>query len=247
MTKDRLRTFTSDELFKIAQQENIGVSPDMDKEALVSLVFDALEDERADREGNYNLTIRLAATKFAVSQDEEFFLDFESDTELLRRYKESCLVLILRDPSWVFCYWDLEDRILAKLLEHSGYSGLFLRIIEFSENSWDKKSSEDWFDIPIQFSDMSRYINLPGQDSYYGAELYARLGEDKKMLVRSNIIHSSRDSAVSGPAGTGNEDMERLIALSGMSSDVGQFPGTHFPESLSPQRIIGNEGENNGR
>lgn len=244
MTKDRLRSLSYEELSKIAEQGQIDVIQDMDKESLVSVVFEALEEERLDREETNNLTIQIEAKKYAVSQDQELFLDFGGDVELPARYKENRLVLMLRDPSWVYCYWDVEDRILSELSQNADYNGLVLRVLELAAADWRKDSIVDWFDIPIQFSDLSRYINLPSEDSFYGVEVHAQLGEKEALISRSNIVESSRDY-MAPSRGEDNAKRDRLIELSGFSTDVGVFPGTAYQQTESPQRIItvGGEGE----
>jgi hypothetical protein len=242
MTKDRLRNLSYNELSTIADKGNINVLQDMDKESLVSVIFEALEEERLDREGDNNLTIQIEAKKYAVSQDQELFLDFGDNVELPDRYEETRLVLMLRDPSWVFCYWDIEVRILEELKENSEFSGLVLRVTELAADDWGKDSTVDWFDIPIQFEDLRRYINLPSEDTYYGVEIYAQLGEKESLISRSNIVESSRDYIAPLPE---NENAKRdlLIELSGSSTDVGTFPGTDYPDIDNPQRIMTIAGE----
>ena len=238
MTKDRLRTLSVTELSQIAEKGHIHVHPDMDKDALVNLIFEALEDERLDREGSNNLTIRIEAMKYAVSQDEELLLDFDDDIVLPDRYGENRLVLMLRDPSWVYCYWDIEDRTLDELKAEREFSGFVLRVIELAAPDWGKDSYVDWFDIPIQFEDLRRYINLPSEDAFYGVELYAQVGEKEGLMARSNIVESSRDCVAPDPSG-GNPERDRLIELSGFSTDVGKFPGNNLPGLDNPQRILG--------
>lgn len=242
MTKDRLHTLSYNELSEIAEKGSISVLQDMDKESLVSVIFEALEEERLDREGNNNLTIQIEAKKYAVSQDQELFLDFGGDVELPERYEETCLVLMLRDPSWVFCYWDIEDRILDELRENRDYTGLVLRVTELASPDWGKDSSVDWFDIPINFGDLRRYINLPSEDTFYGVEIFAQLGEKESLIVQSNIVESSRDYVSPMPE---KEDARRdlLIELSGSSTDVGTFPGTEYLDEDNPQRILSGAGE----
>jgi hypothetical protein len=242
MTKDRLRTLSYNELSTIADNGNINVLQDMDKESLVSVIFEALEEERLDREGDNNLTIQIEAKKYAVSQDQELFLDFGDSVELPDRYEETRLVLMLRDPSWVFCYWDIEVRILEELTENSDFSGLVLRVTELAADDWGKDSTVDWFDIPIQFDDLRRYINLPSEDTYYGVEIYAQLGEKESLISRSNIVESSRDYIAPLPE-IENAKRDLLIELSGSSTDVGTFPGTDYPDIDNPQRIMMIAGE----
>ncbi len=242
MTKDRLRSLSYNELSHIADKGNISVLQDMDKESLISVIFEALEEERLDREGNNNLTIQIEAKKYAVSQDQELFLEFGDNVELPDRYQETRLVLMLRDPSWVYCYWDIEDRVLDELKENSDYSGLILRVTELAASDWGKDSFVDWFDIPIQFDDLRRYINLPSEDTFYGVEIYALLGEKEALIVRSNIVESSRDYITPYPEKE-NTNRDLLIELSGSSTDVGSFPGADFPDTDNPQRILTITGE----
>ena len=244
MTKDRLRSLSYAELSRIAEKGNINVLQDMDKESLVAVIYDAFEDERLDREGNNNVTIQVEAKKYSVSQDEELFLDFGDDVELPDRYHETRLVLMLRDPSWVYCYWDIEDRILEELDASEDYTGLVLRVTELAEPDWTKDSIVDWFDIPIQFGDLRRYINLPSEDTSYGVELYALVGEKETLLARSNIIDSSRDY-IAPSRGSDEANRDKLIEFSGFSTDVGSFPGSGYTEADNPQRIMygGEEGQ----
>lgn len=230
------------ELSSIADNGNITVLQDMDKESLVSVIFEALEEERLDREGNNNLTIQIEAKKYAVSQDQELFLDFGDNVELPDRYKETRLVLMLRDPSWVYCYWDIEERILNELNANNEYSGLILRVTELAASDWGNDSYVDWFDIPIQFGDLRRYINLPSEDTIYGVEIYAQLGDKEALIVRSNIVESSRDYVAPVPE-TENANRDQLIELSGFSTDVGTFPGSSYLDSDNPQRIMTTAGD----
>ena len=244
MTKDRLRSLSYSELSRIAEEGNINVLQDMDKESLIAVIYDAFEEERLDREGNNNVTIQVEAKKFSVSQDEELYLGLSDDIKLPSRYQETCLVLMLRDPSWVYCYWDIEDRILEELDGDDRYSGLILRVTELAEPEWTKDSPVDWFDIPVQFGDLRRYINLPSEDTYYGVELYVQDGEKESLIARSNIIESSRDYIAPSP-GSDNGNRDKLIEFAGFSTDIGAFPGTAYFDTDNPQRItlFGADGE----
>ncbi len=98
MTKDRLRTLSYNELSTIADNGNINVLQDMDKESLVSVIFEALEEERLDREGDNNLTIQIEAKKYAVSQDQELFLDFGDNQIAPSHDKLLCFQFIRGKP-----------------------------------------------------------------------------------------------------------------------------------------------------
>jgi len=182
-----------------------------------------------------NLLVK--AEKRFTGRNPNLFPFSKGNDKLPSRYRDTNLALILRDPSWVYCYWDIEDRILIDLKSKENFSGLVLRITELEGLSWAQESRIDWFDIPIQFEDLQRYINLPAEDSFYGAEIYAQIGSKDFAIVQSNIVESSRDY-ISPLPNTPNYNRDQLIELSVFSTDVGSFPGNHF--SGNPKRLTRN-------
>jgi hypothetical protein len=96
----------------------------------------------------------------------------------------------------------------------------------------------------VQFHDLRRYINLPSEDTNYGVELYAQIGEKESLIVRSNIVESSRDY-LAPSRGDENENRDKLIEFLGFSTDIGTFPGAAYTDDDTPQRITvaGAEGE----
>jgi len=199
----------------------------MGEEALALLISEALKGESGNGDGGSNLSIQVEKRKYPVARDANFSPVPRENDGLPERYCETNLVLMLRDPSWVYCYWDIEDRILAELGGEEGFSGLILRITELDEDNWAQESRIDWFDIPIQFENLHRYVNLPVEDTFYGAEIYAQIGSRDSVLVQSNIVESSRDY-VSPLPHTLDSNRDRLIELSGFSKNVGSFPGNAF-------------------
>jgi len=237
MTKDRLRSLSYSALSQIAEQSNINCEPNLDKESLITEIYDAFEEDRLDRDVTNSITIQVESRKFSVSQDEELFAEFSGPSEIPDRYHDTRLVLMLRDPSWVFCYWDIKDSIRCQFTEKSEFGGFILRVTELTEPKWGQDSSIDCFNIPIRFEDLCRYINLPTEAACYGAEIYAQMGENAVLVTRSNIVESSRDYRPPPPNG-GHDARDKLIELSGFSTDIGTFPGTDFPDSDIPQRIM---------
>jgi len=238
MTKDRLRSLSYSALSQIAEQNNINCGPNLDKESLISEIYDAFEEDRLDRNITNSITIQVESRKFFVSQDEELYAEFSGPSVIPDRYHDTRLVLMLRDPSWVYCYWDIEDSIRSQFTEMSEFGGFILRVTELAEPKWGKDSSIDCFNIPIRFEDLCRYINLPTEAACYGAEIYAKMGENVVLVTRSNIVESSRSYQATSQNGEHDARRDKLIELSGFSTDIGTFPGTDFPDSDIPQRII---------
>jgi len=209
VTEDWPGLLSFGELRAIADRRQISIQGDMGKEALASFVFETLGDEYKGRD----LPIQIETERqYSADRTANLFPVPEEDNGLPGRYCETNLVLMLRDPSWVYCYWDIENRILTKFAEEESFSGLVLRITELDGANWARESRIDWFDIPIQFKDLHRYINLPAENTCYGAEIYAQIGSRDFVIVRSNIVESSRDCLSPLPY-TLDSNRDQLIEL----------------------------------
>ncbi len=236
MTEERLFSFSYQQLLDISKRGNIPVTPGVDKGALVHEILEALEEERNEREELNNLAILMESRKFSIFRDEDLDLGQDEDLDLPLRYNETGITLLLRDPSWVFCYWDLADQKARSMAADSSFAGLFLRVVELNSREWSEAEVRDFFDIPVTFNDFRRYINLPCQDSFYCIELRAVFGEDSFLVSRSNVIENTREYPAPSEEGDG-ADCERIKLLSGISFEFGNSPGVSAYHEI-PQRIF---------
>jgi len=69
MTQERLYSFSYEQLLEISDRGSIPVTPGVDKATLISLILDAFEEDRNEREELNNLAIQMEARKFSISQD----------------------------------------------------------------------------------------------------------------------------------------------------------------------------------
>jgi len=242
MTRERLQALSFEDLLKIADKGNISYLENTDKNDLVTAIADAFEEDQQEREEMYNLAVRIASTKYDVSLIEELDLPSEDDIEIPERYNENRMVLMLRDPSWAFLYWDLEEKKRMDIEKRPGVEGLFLRIYEMDGAVKSESGIMDFFDLPVTLDDSRRYINLPEQDTCYMAELRIRIGESDLQVLQSNIIETSREFIM--PSRDNEfENTDLLIKLSGFSTDVGTFPGSEGRGIIS-HRILPDSEDN---
>ncbi|QEN07912.1 DUF4912 domain-containing protein [Oceanispirochaeta crateris] len=236
MTEERLFSFSYEQLLEISNRGNIFVTPGVDKETLISLLMDAFEEDRDEREELNNLAIQMEARKFSVSRDEELDLGQDDDLELPLRYNDTSATLLLRDPSWVFCYWDLEDKKVDEIQNSPGFQGLLLRVVELNTKEYSQDNVLDYFDIPIKFNDYRRYINLPSVDTCYCVEIRAVVEDKDYLITRSNSIETTREY-VTAPRENDITHSDELIRMSGFSSEFGEAHGVSGYQEI-PQRII---------
>ena len=242
MTKERLQSLSYNSLLEIAERDHLAFDEAIEKEKLITIVLDAMEEDRRDREKLNNLAVRIEATKYNVSLDEEF--DFSSAEEIVLpdRYSETRIMLMLREPTWGFVYWDIKFDLIKNFESDKLFDKLFLRMVELSDSVFNKDDILDYFDIPVNITDKRRYIRFPNEDTFYVAELFSLVDNKENLICRSNVIETSRNYVLPS---RDCEDInsDELISLSGYSLELGaSVPVASYIKI--PQRILPLDVEN---
>jgi hypothetical protein len=236
MTKERLQSLSYKSLLEIAERDHLAYDDGIEKEDLINLVLDSIEEERSDREELNNLAVRIGATKYNVSLDEEFDFSSAEEISLPERYNETKIMLMLREPTWGFVYWDLKFDLIKNYESDASFESLYLRMLELSEGFYRKEDILDYFDIPVNLNDRRRYIRFPSEDSFYAVEILSKSNGIEKTICRSNVIKTSRNYIL--PSRNSEEtSSDELIKLSGYSSEFGAaVPVASYIKI--PQRIL---------
>ncbi len=240
MTRERLQSFSLDELKRIARQEGLEPVEGLDRGALLDLVLEAFDDSRQEREQENSLPILGEERKYELSQDEELAPEPNGREEypIPARYNETRVVALVRDPHWAFAYWDIEENKARTVRKTPRFESLLLRVRTEENILFD--NANPWFDIPIQPSDSGWYIYLPHPGLSYTLELGYVAGGKYHVLCRSQPIRTPREAAEevdappgrrAGPAKEAEvmqDPLERSLSLSLESASS---------ESAIPQRI----------
>jgi hypothetical protein len=234
MTRERLEKLSLESLHEVARREDLDIPDGADTATVIELILEAYEEDREEREALNSHPISLEKKKYALTRDEDYRHTGEDTVVLPEQYNESRIVLLLRDPAWAFAYWDLRETDVKKFKAEPGFGGLFLRVHEISGPVFTGHNSVDFFDIPIQLSDMRWYINLPKQGTNYCIQLlYMKFGVPQ-VIVHSNVIQVPRGSVSEDWArGDSIDPYDMLIALSGLEN-----LGIPSYDQRIPQRII---------
>lgn len=238
MIRDRLEALSLESLRRIAVQYDIDVTVDMTRETLVDLIFDALEENRLEKEAADTNPVKVEEKKYVLFEGAELegVHDFPDDAELPDDYNETRIVLLVRDPAWAFAYWEIGPSTLAEIGEQDEDAlDLLLRVSGSEERAL---TNPERFDIPVQASDRTWYINLPKPETYYRIDLIARGEEGETLLASSNTILVP-PGALSDGRGDAVSASDHVLAYSGLDKlDVASYGNT------IPQRILGLMDEN---
>ncbi|MCK5673116.1 MAG: DUF4912 domain-containing protein, partial [Spirochaetales bacterium] len=239
MTRDRLTQYSMFDLYKIAENEGIKYDySDGNRDELIEQILEALEEDKNDRDLSNNDAMKLKNTKYDILQDYELEAQEKQIYSIPEKYNDTRIVLLLRDPLWAYTYWDLNDNELNKMKEEIFFEGFFLRVYELNtkkdsgENSYSSENILDYYDIPVDEKDDSRYINLGKTGRSFGIQLCSIIHGKVSVLSKSNVIKSPRGFVAEHIKDLSNDSDLMTVLMSGLwdYKDNG--------ENIIPQRII---------
>jgi uncharacterized protein len=115
--------------------------------------------------------------------------------DLPARYGVDRLVILVRDPWWVYAWWELTDGNLSEGKRVLGSSGdLVLRMYDVSAIDWDGSNHHSHFDIEIGDLAGNWYIEIGRPGASFVAEIGLRAPDGRFVaLLRSNFVTLPRD------------------------------------------------------
>jgi len=138
--------------------------------------------------------------KAAISLDSEPKRQIRENYELPSGYDHTRLVLMVRDPLWVYAYWevtaaDLESAKNKLPPDQRDSAKLVLRMYDVTFRDFDGSNANFFFDIEVGFNSDNWHINLWSDNVAYVGELGLLSWQGQfECLARSNFIQTPRKS-----------------------------------------------------
>jgi hypothetical protein len=107
-------------------------------------------------------------------------------------YGDSKIVLLIRDPEWVFAYWEINDQLRSthniKRGKHN--KTMVLRIFDVSGIDFDGTNANRYYDVIVNDYAKSWYLRIPEVNRTWCVELgyYDTSSGDFMKIVASNIV-----------------------------------------------------------
>ncbi|MBD3236434.1 MAG: DUF4912 domain-containing protein [Candidatus Eisenbacteria bacterium] len=167
----------------------------------------------------------------------------EPQAHLPGEYGEDYAGLMVRDPEWLYVYWEVTPEALAGARERLGPEGershLVLRILSYAANaetSPEGEGAERIEDVELPEDATSWYVQVPQGDRLYGVAVGLRGPSGAfQACVTSNVVRPPRgDCAEETDEEWASRD-ELLARLSEML-DGGSVPGSSPALGLPPYR-----------
>lgn len=195
MTPEDLLKMTKEELLKLARKKNIPNRSRMTKAGLIEKIhLLMLEEEKkmTDPASENHPAPYYGPTEVITAEKKE---TFEEVFEVPFSYNQTLVVLMVRDPYWLYSYWDFDGKAVNELSQVFGgweRVPLCLRVYNLSA---DGEKRSNYFDISLNHQVKNWYINVNQPNCDFQVDLgYFTPSGHFQTLARSNIVTTPPDT-----------------------------------------------------
>lgn len=186
------------DLVQLADEYGVDVPEDLDRRFLIAELLEILE------ESNHF--------------DEEMVISSEdgevNSVVLSGNFNETQVSCVLRNPAWLFVFWNISDSDLSTVKETPGAS-LKLRICSITDPK--EMKVEEAFEVQTSSQSQEQYILIPKGKKYIKVELILVTPGAVDVLSYSPVIAIPQGSSLVNDLQPGREmDFPPIIELSGM-------------------------------
>jgi hypothetical protein len=206
-----LESLTTRELVRMADGLGIDIPPGLERVFIIEEILEfASEDEDAGKPESPALV-------------ETDFLDTVS---LPKQYNITFIEIMIRDPLWVFSFWEIKSHDKELHEKAPDFGGYYLKALPLGGVGFPKRGiahreapeAENLFTVPVGTADTAWYLGFPPSGGRYKVELCVLRGSEEIVLAVSRPFKLPK--LLNLPGVEGNEAMDAiyknpLIRLSG--------------------------------
>lgn len=194
-----LETLSFSDLSNLADKYGIDVPENLNRRFLIAELLEIV-DEFSNNQDDMQIS-----SDVRISQD----------VVLPKNYNESQVSCVLRNPAWLFVFWNISDND-HKLLKSAVGSSLKLRICSMS--SLTDMKAEEAFEVQCSNGSQEQYVLLPQGKKYIKVELICVNGTTTEVLAFTPIIDIPQVSNLEENLKLGTDSQyPEIIKLSGIN------------------------------
>jgi hypothetical protein len=173
----------------------------------------------------------------AVEADDLEHREIKEAAALPKQYNISFIEVIVRDPLWVFVFWEIKKQDLDLHQKALDFSGYFLRVIPLKGDSFQPDLAAS-FTVAVGVDDSAWYVGFSPEDGRsFKIELCSRHGENCTVLAESRPFILPR--LIRPQFNDTEEDLQAiyknpLLQLSGIE----RFSLIHSEDRLPRPRVV---------
>lgn len=194
-----LETLSFSDLVRLADEYGVDVPEDLDRRFLIAELLELAEEEN-----------NLSEEDMIISTDD----GNDNVGTLNGNYNETQVSGVLRNPAWLFVFWNISEADQLKLKELPDCQ-IKLRICSLLDPK--DPVPEEAFEIQTSSESLEQYVLLPKGKKYIKVELVYVTASTGKVLAFSPVITIPQGSSYVNDVQLGhNSEFSEIIELSGM-------------------------------
>ncbi len=209
LNRASLEKLSFQDLVKLADEYGVDVPEDLDRRFLIAELLELSEEADGYRE------------EMIIASDGEA----EQPVVLSGNFNENQVSCILRNPAWLFVFWNINEQDAARVRETPGTS-LRLRICSLSDPK-DLKP-EEVFEIQTSSQSQEQYVLIPKGKRFLKAELVLVAPGAGEVLAISPVVSIPQGSSLVNDLQPGRDtDFSSVVELSGMKEILAEQYRNH--------------------
>ena len=203
LSRQHLESLSTADLINLADDYGIDIPDNLNRRFIIGELLEFAEEYENEQNSDNSVII-------ANDEDSDF------PSTLPKSYNDTKINAILRNPAWVYVYWDIKESDAKKLEDPFLSPTLSLRIF-FYDSAYDEKPS-DSFDIQIDATDRERTLLIPAGKKFFTVSLVLNpVSEAPHPLATTHRIEIPQESENIRNLQPGKDfEMSQLVRLSGM-------------------------------
>lgn len=157
LSRAYLETLPSADLIALADDLGIDIPENLNRRFIIGELLEAAED-------------------MDDSDDDLEESDEITTADLPDTYNETLISAVLRNPVWLFVYWDVKKDYIALVRKSDKVQSLSLRVTMFHRD--EPETVADFFDVPITIEDRNRYLLLPAGFGFVRVDLVLNMEDE---------------------------------------------------------------------
>jgi len=158
VSRSWLESLSTDELIRLADTYGIDIPFGLER---IFIIEELLECANAEQ---------------AVESDLEVNPSYSETVLLPKQYNISYIDVIIRDPLWVFVFWEVKGHDKELHENAPDFNGYCLRLVPLDEAGNESKAKENFFTVPVTKEDYARYLGLPEHTEQNSNSYIIKLG-----------------------------------------------------------------------
>ena len=200
MSLTQLESLATTNLLALAESFGIDIPEGLNRRFIIGELLEIAED------------LRLRSIETAVFVDAEFT---SVSNPLPETYNETCITALMRDPGWIFVFWDFHSALYKAVTSNRLFESFFLRVNSLSS---DKNAAPvDYYDIDVGLHDRKWYVHLPGITHGCRIDLCIRNNQEKEQAIARSVELVIPCAAIQDPLLGVKRRIPPLLDLSGIT------------------------------